>query len=104
MIAHAIPTYSMGILKIPKTLCDTIKSTLKKYQWGQTKAEQKIHWISWKKLCTPKGRGGMDFRDVQAFNYAISTKQAWRLIHNTQFSFLPNLQIKVLSKLLFYEC
>ena len=31
MVAHAILTYSMGILKIPKTLCDTIKYTLEKY-------------------------------------------------------------------------
>ena len=30
-VAQAIPTYTMGILKIPKSLCDTINSTLAKY-------------------------------------------------------------------------
>ena len=44
----------MGIFKIPKSLCDTINSILAKYWWGQTKDEKKIHWINWKKLCTPK--------------------------------------------------
>ena len=33
-VAQAIPTYSMGIFKIQKTLCDTINSTLAKYWWG----------------------------------------------------------------------
>ena len=38
-----IPTYTMGIFKIPKALCDTINSTLEKYRWDQTKDEKKIH-------------------------------------------------------------
>ena len=37
IVTQAIPTYTMGIFKIPKTLCDTINSTLAKYWWGQTK-------------------------------------------------------------------
>lgn len=43
IVTQAIPTYIMGIFKIPKTLCDTINSTLAKYWWGQTKNEKKIH-------------------------------------------------------------
>ena len=52
--AQAIPTYTMGIFKIPKALCDILNSTLAKYWWGQTKDEKKIHRINWKKLCSPK--------------------------------------------------
>lgn len=43
IVTQAIPTYIMGIFKIPKTLCDTINSILAKYWWGQTKNEKKIH-------------------------------------------------------------
>lgn len=43
IVTQAIPTYIMGIFKIPKTFCDTINSTLAKYWWGQTKNEKKIH-------------------------------------------------------------
>ena len=60
-VAQAIFTYPMGMFKIPKALCDSINSTLAKYWWGQTKDEKKIHWINWKKLCTPKKNGGMGF-------------------------------------------
>ena len=42
-VVQAMLTYTMGIFKIPKALCDTINSTLAKYWWDQTKDEKKIH-------------------------------------------------------------
>lgn len=41
-LAQAIPTYSMSLFKLPKTLCDTINSSLTKYWWGQTKQAGKF--------------------------------------------------------------
>lgn len=40
-IAQAIPTYSMRIFKILKTICDGMNSVLAKYWWGQLKNEKK---------------------------------------------------------------
>ena len=48
---------------------------------------KKIHWINLGKLCGSKKKGGMGFRDIHAFNLAMLTKQAWRLIKETHSLF-----------------
>ena len=42
-VAQAIPTYSMSVFKLHKTICDGINSLLAKYWWGQDHEERKIH-------------------------------------------------------------
>ena len=48
---------------------------------------KKIHWINWRKLCSPKNKGGMSFRVLNAFNLAMLAKQAWCLIQGTHSLF-----------------
>ena len=54
---------------------------------AKRKMRKKIHWINWGKLCSPKNKGGMGFRDLNAFNLAMLTKQAWCLIQGTHSLF-----------------
>ena len=35
-VAQEIPTYSMSLFKLPKSICDNINSLLAKYWWGQS--------------------------------------------------------------------
>lgn len=51
---QAIPTYLMGVCKLPGSIIDKIASVVVRFFWGQTGLNRKIHWSSWGKMSAPK--------------------------------------------------
>jgi hypothetical protein len=43
---QAIPTYCMGVFRIPKALCKEINSLMMRFFWGHQESEKRIHWMS----------------------------------------------------------
>ncbi|XP_023883410.1 uncharacterized mitochondrial protein AtMg00310-like [Quercus suber] len=77
----------MSCFILPNKLYDELQWMIKQFYWEQAKTEKKLAWLSWEKLCMPKDRGSMGFRDLKLFNLALLAKQGWRLQTNSSSLF-----------------
>jgi hypothetical protein len=74
-VVQAIPTYTMSVFQLPKTLCKDINSMMAQFWWGKKDKKSGMAWLSWKKMGLLKDSGGLGYRDLECFNMALLAKQ-----------------------------
>lgn len=45
-VAQALPTYTMGVFKMPERFCEEYEQLVRNFWWGHEKGEKKVHWIA----------------------------------------------------------
>ena len=73
-VAQTVSFYIMSCFKLPNGLCEEMTGMVRQFWWGQVKNEKKVAWMSWERMCLPKEKVGMGFRDLKSFNLALLAK------------------------------
>lgn len=60
-VIQAIPTYYMGIFKIPKTILNEINILMNKFWWGQREDRSETHYLSWQQPGKAKLASELEF-------------------------------------------
>jgi hypothetical protein len=45
-VAQAIPTYVMGVFKLPATLCEDLMQMIRYFWSGEEGGQRKVHWMA----------------------------------------------------------
>ncbi|KAL0442405.1 UNVERIFIED_CONTAM: hypothetical protein Slati_1963200 [Sesamum latifolium] len=97
-VIQAVPTYAMACFRLPISLLKEIQSMVADFWWSN-QGHNKIHWISWQRMCESKLLGGLGFRQLHLFNLAMLAKQLWRI-----WSYPEKLLSRVLKARYFPRC
>lgn len=98
-VAQSIPVYSMACFRLPRGLCESVTSIIRQFWWGSIQGRRKPAWASWDVMTRPKHLGGLGFRDLEIFNLALLSRQAWRLLHHPE-----SLSARILKAVCYSGC
>ena len=81
-ILNAIPIFFLFFMKIPAKVLCMVTRIQRDFLWGGVRGGRKTCWVKWRKICTPRTKGGLGVRDVKLVNLSLIAKWKWRLLQS----------------------
>ncbi|KAJ0853618.1 putative RNA-directed DNA polymerase [Helianthus annuus] len=77
-VLESIPIYYFSLYKAPGKIIDYLERLMKKFLWSGMSDNNKIHWVKWSRVTTPKKFGGLGIKRLKEINEALLFKWVWR--------------------------
>ncbi|KAF5798708.1 hypothetical protein HanRHA438_Chr07g0306431 [Helianthus annuus] len=73
-----LPIYYLSLYKAPVEIVEQIERLMRSFLWGGSNGVNKMHWVSWDIVTSPKSDEGLGISRLSDVNIALITKLAWR--------------------------
>lgn len=80
----------MSCFILLKGITKKITTTAAYFWWDDGENKKGIYWFLWDKVCTHKEERGLNFRDLQDFQYSITSQTVLALIDKPNCLFSKN--------------
>jgi len=94
----------MQTTRIPESVNQEIDKLNGKFVWGSNETKNKIHLVSWEKLCSSKEEGGLGLRSMGLMNKALMARMGWKLVTDPDSLWASILGSKYLNNSSFFNC
>ncbi|GJY89743.1 hypothetical protein Tco_0504939 [Tanacetum coccineum] len=74
----SLGVYYFSVFKAPKKIIKQLESIHRKFFWGGNSDDNKISWIAWDKVISPRQKGGLGIGSLLANNQSMLSKWWWR--------------------------
>jgi hypothetical protein len=97
-VVNVIPTYPMSLFLLPRSLCASINSYIRKFWWGYPQDKNHcLSLLSWDNICKPKSSGGLGIRSMEAMNDYLLARLGWKMVSNQPLLWVDSLRGKYLK-------
>ncbi|CAN1816595.1 Putative ribonuclease H protein At1g65750 [Linum perenne] len=77
-VLSSLPVYYLSLFKAPSSVITSLERIQNRFLWSGVSEIEKIHWINWNLVKTPRAGGGLGVQDLRILNTALLSKWHWR--------------------------
>ncbi|CAN1315223.1 LINE-1 retrotransposable element ORF2 protein [Linum perenne] len=79
-VLSSLPVYFLSLFKAPSSVILALERIQNRFLWSGVSDSEKIHWINWNLVKTPRSLGGLGVQDLRSLNTALLCKWHWRFV------------------------
>lgn len=79
-VISSMPVHAMSTIALPKSTLESIDKASRAFLWGSSQEKRRQHLMSRKRVCRPKGKGGLGIRSAKEMNKALLAKIGWMAV------------------------